>query len=709
MIARIRAGALALSLAVPVVALAQPQPPAPNAAAAEVASLNASVAAAVGSGDNAVLTSTARRRAELLASLMETAPAEVLRLALPAAVREGLPPQAKALTEEHVELAGTVDVWYEDHRTFSRLGHELATSSGRYSLHFAANMPDWMSGQQVRVRGVRVQQMLALDGSQTTTTSVPALPLASGEQRTLVILVNFRDKATTPYTTAHADNVVFSQTDGYFAENSGGRAWLTGDVYGWYTIAMDSTVCDKTTLATLAKSAAQGAGATLENYSRFLYAFPSNACSWWGLGSVGGNPSQAWVNGDMALEVAAHEIGHNFGLYHSRNMDCGAAPIGTNCTVDEYGDTLDIMGATRGHFNAFQKERLGWLAPSQIVTLTQADGGTYFLEPFSSSSTGVKALKILKSTDPATGQRTFYYVEARRGVGYDSFMSTWTNVMTGVAVHTGSESSGNSSYLLDMTPETGSWYDPALAGTTRTFVDDAAGLRLSPVSGDPAGASVSVSFNPPVAACTVAGPRVTLSPGAATPVAAGTAVTYTVSVTNLDDATCASSTFVLAASAPSGWASVLNTSSLSLAPGATGSTTLRVTSSTSAAAATYQVSVAASDPSAAGHAASGSASYSVKTAPSVQLASDRTAYLRSDTVSLTARVLSGASPVAGASVTFQTVKADGRVVSGSVTTDAQGYAVYRLRLKSRDPLGTWQATASGSGAASPTVSFAVNR
>jgi uncharacterized protein YfaS (alpha-2-macroglobulin family) len=288
-------------------------------------------------------------------------------------------------------------------------------------------------------------------------------------------------------------------------------------------------------------------------------------------------------------------------------------------------------------------------------------------------------------------------------------MSTWANVMTGVAVHTGSESSGNSSYLLDMTPETASWYDPALVGTTRTFVDDAAGLSLSPLIGDPAGASIGVSFNPPVAACAAAPPRVTLSPGAATSVIAGTAVTYTVAVTNLDDAICASSTFVLAASAPSGWTSVLNASSLSLAPGATGSTTLRVTSATSAAAATYQVSVAASDSSAAGHAATGSAGYSVRTAPSVQLASDRTAYLRSETVSLTARVLSGTSPVAGASVTFQIRNADGRLVNGIATTDAQGYANYRLRLKPKDPLGAWQATASGSGTASPTVSFTVNR
>jgi hypothetical protein len=78
-----------------------------------------------------------------------------------------------------------------------------------------------------------------------------------------------------------------------------------------------------------------------------------------GLDSVGGNPSQARINGDLAIEVTAHELGHNVGLYHSRSMDCGAEPIGATCTVSEYGDTLDIMGATRGHFNAFQKERIG--------------------------------------------------------------------------------------------------------------------------------------------------------------------------------------------------------------------------------------------------------------------------------------------------------------------------------------------------------------
>ena len=145
---------------------------------------------------------------------------------------------------------------------------------------------------------------------------------------------------------------------------------------------------------------------------------------------MGGSPSQAWVNGDLAIDVAGHELGHNLGLYHSRNMDCGAAPIGTNCTVDEYGDTLDLMGATKGHYNAFQKERLGWLTPSQILNVSGS--GTYAIEPYESLTGGVKALKVLKSIDPSTGQRIYYYVEFRQPIGYDAFMSGWTNVISGV-------------------------------------------------------------------------------------------------------------------------------------------------------------------------------------------------------------------------------------------------------------------------------------
>src|SRR5207244_5554720 len=52
-----------------------------------------------------------------------------------------------------------------------------------------------------------------------------------------------------------------------------------------------------------------------------------------------------------------HELGHNFGDYHSRSSSCDT----TGWTISEYGDDRDIMGATTAHLNAFQKERLGWL------------------------------------------------------------------------------------------------------------------------------------------------------------------------------------------------------------------------------------------------------------------------------------------------------------------------------------------------------------
>ena len=94
-----------------------------------------------------------------------------------------------------------------------------------------------------------------------------------------------------------------------------------------------------------AKSAASAAGFVLSNYTRFVYVFPANACTWWGLGSVGGNPSQAWIHSKWGytLPVIGHEMGHNFGLYHSHSLECGSVPVAASCTQVEYGDQKDWL------------------------------------------------------------------------------------------------------------------------------------------------------------------------------------------------------------------------------------------------------------------------------------------------------------------------------------------------------------------------------
>jgi hypothetical protein len=165
------------------------------------------------------------------------------------------------------------------------------------------------------------------------------------------------------------------------------------------------------------------------------------------MGTVGGgtpaSPSRAWINGSYALRVVGHELGHNFGDFHSRSLSCDP----TSCVTSEYGDDRDIMGATTGHMNAFQKERLGWLnygSSPAIQTVTATNN--YWVEPWKGCRTADRKRSRSSSLTDASGYRTWYYVETRAKIGVDA------GVLSGVAIHTGSEATGNSSNQTDIQP-----------------------------------------------------------------------------------------------------------------------------------------------------------------------------------------------------------------------------------------------------------------
>jgi len=340
---------------------------------------------------------------------------------------------------------------------------------------------------------------------------VPALPNAIGEQRTLVIMVNFQNNPSSiPWGITEVDSAFFGKVNEFFLENSYDQTSLTGDTYGWYTIPLDSTVCDMMQIESAARSAAAAAGADLSAYDHHVYVFPkTSSCSWSGTSTVGGNPSRTWINGDLNLQIVGHELGHGMGLYHSHSLVCQDAVIGTDCTKREYGDGLDIMGnSLSAHFNAFQKERLGWLNSgiSPPITTVDADG-IYELEPYASTGAYPKALKVFKGIDPATGKKVWYYIEYRQAVGFDSVIASpqsafldSSNILNGVVIHTGSpEESGNTSYLLDMTPETYYLYttDPALI-VGQSFYDPESGVTITTrwADGNTAGVEVSVGTAP---------------------------------------------------------------------------------------------------------------------------------------------------------------------------------------------------------------------
>jgi hypothetical protein len=471
------------------------------------------------------LLTAASVRQSFLASLIEDDPDAVLQVALSSSVRSRLPAILTPHLEQEIRVEGTFEILHEDRADGSRFRYFVDSPSGRFSLHFASHAPDHLlTGAKVRVRGVQIDNMLALGGSGSVEpTAPPPLPNTLGAQRTVVLLVNFMDNPVQPYTVDDARSAIFGTTSAFFFENSYQQAWLDGNVFGWFTIPLGSGTCDYASIASHAQSAAVAAGLDLSTYSHRVFAFPkTTACAWWGLSSIGGNPSRTWINGAFEMTVLSHELGHSLGLYHSHALDCGNASIGNTlsatypppagtCYTIEYGDLIDAMGgAYPGHFNAFQKERLGWLnaeASPPVTTVTAS--GTYPLEALAIQSGSPKALKILRSQDPTTGARTWYYVEARRPIGFDGVIDTTASTVgivstipQGVLVHVGTDGSGNSGSLIDMHPaaDTSIWDwlldAPLLVGESFSDVD--AGLTLTTEAVSGTGAAVAVRLAPTV-------------------------------------------------------------------------------------------------------------------------------------------------------------------------------------------------------------------
>lgn len=567
-----------------------------------------------------LLQAQAEQRRQLLAELAKTHPAEVLRVAIPAQKQAGLPAELLPLLEESVEVEGELEVVHVDNfedPSQSRIEHVLKTPFGeRFTLHNAASSAaELQSGQRVRLNGLLVppaataerssdgdivvgsfdEDILSLAaGNSASYGTVPgALANSVGEQRTLVLMVNFQDAPSNkPWTSADMQALFDNQVNPFYREVSYNQTWLKTTVFGWQTIATSSSSCDRTAITNLADQAATAAGYVLTNYDRLVYAFPQNSnCGWGGLGTVGGKPSRAWLNSHFYKSAYTHELGHNLGLYHSHDLVCPGSTLGSNCTVREYGDTADTMGAGSGHFNAYEKERLGWFGNS---ILTIGSPGSYRLAPHEFVGNQPLALKTLKSIDPTSGAKTWYYLEYRQAVGQDSGLSfndsMGGNLTKGISIHSAAELNGNTSYLLDMTPETAAFEDGALVPGAR-FSDSAAGITVTTQSANASEAVVDISLG--AQQCTQNNPSISLSATTDNWVSAGTAVSYSLTVSNKDSSSCSSRSFGLSAGVPTGWAKSLSQSSLSLAPGASATATLTVTSASGAAAAFYDITASA--------------------------------------------------------------------------------------------------------------------
>uniref|UniRef100_UPI003A8CE380 Ig-like domain-containing protein n=1 Tax=Marinomonas gallaica TaxID=1806667 RepID=UPI003A8CE380 len=540
--------------------------------------------------------------------LVKSSPTSVASVAITTEEQQGMPKEVKKLLEQEQVLEGELEVFYEDYEDHSksRLHHVLKTADGRVELHISsrADVSQLHSGLRVSAKGWSLNEndnalfldegknSIIISAQDSTSTSVASTETTTalisgtfGEQKTLVLLLNFQDNVQEPWTIQEAEELVFGKVNDFYRENSNDQTWLSGEVSGYITLAINE-VCNINTIDNYAKQAATTNGIDTNSYDRLVYIFPKiSNCGWTGMGTIGASQSRAWINGAFTVNTIGHELGHNFGLRHAQSLDCGVDIVGPNCTNFVYGDNIDIMGNGNGHFNGFNKESLGWVSSTEITTVIS--DGSYLVEPYETSHSGLaKVVKVPRGTDSETGKQLWYYIEYRQALGFDSFLEGNEGITDGVVIRLATESDMKSSQMLDMTP--GSIYDDfsdAALSVGSSYTDNVAGVTITTEWADSTGASVHVSFAQPT--CTQSEPAISVTSNQSTAMAPGSLQSYTVSVTNNDSDSCSSSNFSIEAEAPAGWTTTATT--VDLPPGASDTITLDVTSDELATDGTYTI------------------------------------------------------------------------------------------------------------------------
>jgi hypothetical protein len=283
-----------------------------------------------------------------------------------------------------------------------------------------------------------------------TATLLAAVPAAKAAQHdvtthsTVVLLVYWTEPdAVTP---AEAASVVREQDDAWFAENSYGAFRTTGTATPWMPITHSDCKNDLNGIRADAEAQARARGFDPDDYDTVMVYFPAADCGGWA--GLAAGQRLVFLNGHMGTFITVHELGHTLGLAHSHTLACRDAfgnqvSLSGDCTRSEQGDSFDTMGNSffgAGHFNAAQKDSLGWLG---AVVRTVTRRARVSIAPYE-TLTGRKAVKV--QTSGGT-----YWLEYRQPLGADTFLGEHPGVTDGVLVHVASPVGGTD--LLDMRPD----------------------------------------------------------------------------------------------------------------------------------------------------------------------------------------------------------------------------------------------------------------
>jgi hypothetical protein len=381
--------------------------------------------------------------------------------------------------------------------------YELETDDGDVLPLRFATPPSIRTGDRVTVSGwpgrhaFEVDEIHSVGPGRTALGRTALSSWTTGPKRVLVMLLNFTNDSSFNATTVTNTQSLFfgasSSVAGYYAEASYGLATMTGDVVLVTATVPKPTTCDTGTIQSQANARALAAGYNPANYNFPVWVFPSiAACGWSGLGYVGGGGS--WIKGaptgSWGLLVAAHELGHNFGVSHAHSYTCPSAAIApSGCTRSEYGDRFDTMGNSRaGHFNAQFKDTFGWL-PGGSVKNHGGGTATYTIGALEAPGQSTYAVRIPTSRSDRT-----YWIEWRGGTGFDAGQPS--GVANGGLIRFAPSSVGGADHL-DMNLATPRSIDDAQLDVGKSFTDPELSLKITGLSKTASSLTIQVDYGTP--------------------------------------------------------------------------------------------------------------------------------------------------------------------------------------------------------------------
>ncbi len=453
------------------------------------------------------LESALKLRLDVMMKLAKENPDLFLKIAAVTKFRAKLPQALIKYAEQQATIrAGIIEVFHvDDFEKPEDSKYEYYIRQGNTRLSFyPTGQISTISGAKINAVGFKIKDIFAANTKAANFKIYDAPKLdALGEQKTLVLLVNFQDSGTPPFTKEQAKELIFNgPMNAFYKEQSYGKTWFAGDVYGWFTLQKKDENVRCGMIGDEALKIAEENEFVFSNIRRFLVVVnPARQDRGGGCSTVGeidykynGMTQRIsvssvfsridinrgiWTYFDDAL---SHELGHSLGLYHANGLDCGDESRYGSCINKEYGNPFDVMGygSFSLHFNAIYKERLDWLDPKRMLTIENS--GTYAINTLEADS-GVAYMKI-----KPRGRDVQYYIEWRKAVGFDRQLDNEESRLNqnGLLINI-IKSNTYISQLIDASPSTLEWYEDAKNSAmlsrskNAVFVDEVENIRIGPI------------------------------------------------------------------------------------------------------------------------------------------------------------------------------------------------------------------------------------